>query len=161
MGIELSTGIFETTLDDGGRVGIPVKLRERYTGELVITNGILPSIKCAWVMTPQVWEIAKARFEASANILHLEEYQRMRYLFVTPAQIVEIDKVGRLLVPAAIRTYIELTKDCMVLSDTDHLEIWNTSTYQNLGKQQQENSNALDKMGRLRLFGDLAQGALS
>jgi MraZ protein len=157
---ELTTGIFETTLDDGGRAGIPAKLRDRYSGELVITNGIIPGIKCAWVMQPTVWEKMKARFESSAASLTLSEYQTLRYLFITPAQIVEIDKFGRLMVPAAIRTSTGLTKDCMVLSDVDHLEIWNTATYQNLGSQQQQkNSDSIDKMGSLRLFDNAMQGA--
>jgi MraZ protein len=151
--MELKTGTFETTLDDKGRVGIPAKLRERYCGELVITQGMVPSIS-AWLMLPAAWEEVQERFENAADSLVWAKYQNLRYQFVLPAQVVEFDKFGRVLVPQAIRTYAGLTKDCLVLSDTDHLEIWDAhSFYNHLQEQRQANQETMGEMGAMRLFG--------
>ncbi|MDR0316409.1 MAG: division/cell wall cluster transcriptional repressor MraZ [Treponema sp.] len=150
--MELRTGTFEGTLDEKGRVGVPVRLRERYSGELVITQG-MQSIS-AWIMTPQVWEQAKERLEASADTLTWEEYQDIRFQFVLPAQVVEFDKSGRIAVPAAIRTYAGLTRDCLVLSDEDHLEIWDAKSYYDyLRERRPVIQETMKKMGSLRLFG--------
>jgi MraZ protein len=157
VSIELKTGTFETTLDDKGRVGIPAKLRERYCGELIITQGMPPSLS-AWLMLPDVWEEVQKNFENAVGSLTWEKYQNLRYQFVLPAQVVEFDKFGRIMIPAAIRTYVGLNagliKDCLVLSDTDHLEIWDAhSFYNHLRERRQANQDTMGEMGAVRLFG--------
>jgi MraZ protein len=150
VAVELRTGTFESTLDDKGRAGIPVRLRNRYEGELVITQG---SQSCVWIMTPPVWEQFLKRIEDSASSLSYEEYMAFQYQHVAAAQVTEIDKSGRIPVPAAIRRYAGLSRDCLVLSIEDHLEIWDVESYHEYMREIRATTReAMQKMGPLRLF---------
>ena len=123
--MELKTGSAESTLDDKGRVSIPVRFREHYQGELVITRGME---HCAWIMTPPVWE----RFERAlrnSEMLTQEERLVLEDKHLNQAQTVELDKAGRIAVPPTIRRYANLTKDCMVIRAENRLDIWDSGVY--------------------------------
>ncbi|MDR2370253.1 MAG: division/cell wall cluster transcriptional repressor MraZ [Treponema sp.] len=150
MATELRTGTFESTLDDKGRVSIPIRLREVYSvNELVITQGRQPSV---WIMTPEVWERVSEKLKNSSDLTE-EEYSLVEYLHILPAQLVEIDKSGRIPVPQAIRKYAGLTKECLVLSAENRLEIWDSQSYYTyLNENSQVRQEAWKKMGSRKLF---------
>jgi MraZ protein len=123
---KLLTGTFESTLDDKGRVVIPAILREYYSGNLFVFRGVE---KCVWVMTPDKYYTKLRDFEkqCEANSFTSEEIEAFTYQHVTTRHQVEIDpKTGRILIPVNLKSYANLTKDCLVVSVNDHLEIWNT-----------------------------------
>ncbi|MDR1105993.1 MAG: division/cell wall cluster transcriptional repressor MraZ [Treponema sp.] len=150
MAAILGTGKFESTLDDKGRVSIPIRLREIFkVNELVITQGRQPS---AWVMTPEVWEQVSGKLRNSA-VLTEEEYSLIEYFHILPAQIVEIDKSGRIPVPQAIRRYAGLNRDCLILSAENRLEIWDSDFHNAyLNENRPVIQEAWRKMGSIRLF---------
>jgi len=121
----LQTGTFESTLDDKGRVVIPAPLRERYTGKLVITQG---KELCVWVMTSAAYEhfISTFKKESKENEWTAEEIEAFEYQHISTASTVDIDpKTGRIPISVILRSYANLTKDCLVVSIKGHLEIWN------------------------------------
>jgi MraZ protein len=146
----LQTGTFESTLDDKGRVNIPVFLRQWYGGiELVITQGMQPSV---WIMNNEVWgQVSKKLMNPKA--LTEQEAMLLQYQHILPAQTGEIDKSGRLAIPPAIRRYARLTKNSLVLSATNHLEIWDEEFfYAYLKDNQTVAQRAWEKMGSVNLF---------
>jgi MraZ protein len=153
VGLEPKTGTFESTLDDKGRVSIPVHVREWYAGtELVITQGRQP---CAWVMTSPVWKRVSEKLMNTDSITE-EEYALLEYTHILPAQTGEIDKSGRIAIPPAIRKYAKLTKNCLVLSAENRLEIWDADYhYAYLDENRATALNAWNKMGALRLFHEI------
>jgi MraZ protein len=121
----LQTGTFESTLDDKGRVVIPAPLRERYTGKLVITQG---KELCVWVMTCSAYDhfIATFKKESIENNWSSDEIEAFEYQHISTACHIDIDpKTGRIPVSPILRSYANLTKDCLVVSIKGHLEIWN------------------------------------
>jgi MraZ protein len=148
----LLTGTFESTLDEKGRIGIPARLRERYTGDLVITQG---RHSCVWIMTRPVYEQFIATLEESASALSYEEYTAFQYQHVAPAQEAEIDsKSGRIQVPQAIRSYARLSRECLVVSIDEHLEIWDADMYRaHMQEIQRMTQEAVRKLGSVRFFG--------
>ncbi|MDR0601422.1 MAG: division/cell wall cluster transcriptional repressor MraZ [Treponema sp.] len=150
MAATLETGTFESTLDDRGRVSIPIRLREIYkVREFVITQGRQPS---AWIMTPEIWEQVSGKLRNSTALTD-EEYSLIEYLHILPAQLVEIDKSGRVPVPQAIRKYAGLNRDCLVLSAENRLEIWDSNFHSAyLNENRPVIQEAWRKMGSIRLF---------
>jgi MraZ protein len=147
--MELKTGTYESTLDDKGRVSVPARLRERYPGELVITWGFQP---CAWVMTPEVWEKVSNKLMGSDAISE-DEGHLLEYQHIVQAQVVELDKAGRIAIPATTRRYARLTKDCLVISAENRLEIWDAEYfYTYLEENKPVMQEARKKMGSLKLF---------
>ncbi|MDR2133990.1 MAG: division/cell wall cluster transcriptional repressor MraZ [Treponema sp.] len=150
MGIELRTGTFPGTLDEKGRVSIPARLREWYSGELIITRGGYRP--CAQLMTPQVWERYSKKL-MNFGAVDEDEYELIQHLYIHSAQVVELDKSGRVPIPADTRKWAGLTRECLVISAENHLEIWDyEGYYAYLNENRARAQEAIKKMGAVRLF---------
>ena len=147
--MELKTGSIESTLDDKGRVNIPVRFREQYQGKLVITWGME---HCAWIMTPAVWE----RFERAlrnSEMLTQEERLVLEDKHLNQAQVVELDKAGRIAIPPTIRKYANLSKDCMVIRAENRLDIWDSAVFDAyLAEKDTAARAAMNKLGSQDIF---------
>jgi len=147
--MELNRGSAESTLDDKGRVNIPVRFREHYQGELVITRGME---KCAMIMTPAVWERFE-QAEGNSDVLNQEEREAFKNKHLNQAQVVELDKAGRVAVPSIIRNYANLTKNCMVIRDEDRLFIWDLDDFEAyLAEKDEVARTAMNKLGSQNIF---------
>jgi len=149
MSVVLNRGSAESTLDDKGRVNIPVRFREHFKGELVITRGME---HCALIMTPSVWE----RFEQAeedSNVLTQEEREAFKSKHLNQAQVVELDNAGRIAVPSIIRKYANLTRNCIVIRDEDRLFIWDSGAYETYLEEKDEIARAvMNKLGSQDIF---------
>jgi len=147
--MELKTGSAESTLDDKGRVSIPVRFREQFQGELVISFGME---HCAWIMTPAVWE----RFEqalVNSKTLTQEERLILADKHLNQAQVVELDRAGRIAIPPTVRKYANLTRDCIVIRDENRLSIWDSGTFDNyLAEKDTLARAAMNKLGSQDIF---------
>jgi MraZ protein len=142
-------GSFPSTLDEKGRISIPIKLRERYSGELVITMGLR---NCGWIMSAEVWAHLYTRLMKSGELT--EGYrQEMELRFVAPKTLVEVDKTGRIALPKVVRSQAGLIKDCLVLNLQNRLEIWDEEAYSAyLNQHQSKVLEAVENMGPMSLF---------
>ena len=149
MEFELQTGTFESTLDEKGRVVIPASLRERNQRELVITQGRSFNL---WLMTIDAFKDYRKFIEDSMPKLSFDEYDAIQRQHIVPAQVVEVDeKSGRISIPAALRSYARLSKDCTILSITGFLEIWNTDAHRtHLLENMTKSYDASKKLGPFR-----------
>ncbi len=124
--MDLVTGEFRNTLDDKGRISLPVKLRAGLsTNVLVVTQGL---DKCLWLFTPERWTALSDQIFSSTSLFH-QQARIIQRRIIAPAQEVEIDKAGRIAIPQSLREYASLNKDCVVLGITNRLEIWDADTY--------------------------------
>ena len=147
--MESKTGPAESTLDEKGRVSIPIRFRDQYQGELIINRGMDP---CIWIMTPAVWEKIKQDIRKSGEY-SAEEWMALEDSFFCQAQEVELDKIGRVAIPSVIRKYANLTKECIVISTGDRLSIWDADTYGAYLKEKDAVVRAaLNKIGRQNIF---------
>ncbi|MDR1444768.1 MAG: division/cell wall cluster transcriptional repressor MraZ [Treponema sp.] len=148
MGLEAG-GTYPSTLDDKGRVGIPIKLRENYSGGLVITLGLQT---CAWIMKFEIWEPLYRQI-TSADTLTEDERDLLEFRFIVPKMETEIDRAGRIAMPPHIRRYAELKKDCMVLNRKDRLEVWDEELLMaQLAENRPATKDVLRKLGSLGRF---------
>jgi MraZ protein len=116
---------------------------------MVITWGMKP---CAWVMKPDVWERVSEKLTGS-DLITEEERLLIEHKYINQAQVVELDKAGRISIPPTIRRYARLAKECLVISAKNRLEIWDEEFFFSFLEENQEASQAaMNKMGSLRLF---------
>jgi MraZ protein len=147
--MELKRGSAESTLDDKGRVNIPVRFREFFQGELVITRGME---HCALIMTPAVWERFE-QAEGNSDVLNHEEREVFRNKHLNQAQVVELDKAGRIAVPSIIRKYANLRRDCIVIREEDRLLIWDSGDFEAyLTEKDTVARAAMNKLGSQDIF---------
>jgi len=148
--MELKTGSAESTLDDKGRVNIPVRFREQYQGGLVITCGME---KCAWIMTSLVWERFEQNLRSSGAHINEEEWEILEYKYLYQAQMVELDKAGRIAIPPTLRKYASLTRDCVVINGKNRLSIWDSGVFEAyLAEKDSIARAAMNKLGSQDIF---------
>ena len=55
--------------------------------------------------------------------------RELQRFFFSGAAEVDVDRQGRILVPAVLTRYANLERDVVVTGANDHLEIWNPTTW--------------------------------
>jgi MraZ protein len=112
-------GQFEHTIDDKNRLTLPARFRDRFSEGIVVTPGIDP---CLWAYPRGDWQqLAETRL-ASLDPLN-QESRRIRRYFFAAAQDAELDRQGRVILPASLVGHAKLKREVVVAGVYDHLEI--------------------------------------
>lgn len=112
-------GEFQHTLDDKGRMIVPVKFREGLGTSFVVTRGL---DKCLFVYPLAEWEMLEQKLK-TLPMTRSDARSFVRFFF-SGATECELDKQGRILLPVALREYANLTRDAIVLGVSNRVEIW-------------------------------------
>ena len=112
-------GEYEHSVDAKGRVAVPAKFRAKLEAGLVITRGF---DRCLFVYPMDAWAELSTRI-ASLSIALPEARQAKRLLFGNAFEP-ELDKQGRILVPAPLREYARIGETAVVAGMNDYFEIW-------------------------------------
>jgi MraZ protein len=144
------SGEYSATLDDKGRISIPSRFRDAIPeNSLVLTKGIE---HCIWAHTLQQWEKVSAKLRNAASI-SIKKTDMVHHRFVFATYEVEIDKAGRIAVPQKLRDFAGLTRDCIVASDGNRIELWDAERYAAYEQMIDEQLvNVLEEMGPLNLY---------
>jgi MraZ protein len=119
-------GQFEHTIDEKGRLTIPSRYREELSSDtLVLTTGFEHSLI---VLTPEIFSIVSNQVR-SKPITNPTSRQFRRYFF-SHAQELEIDKTGRILLPAFLRETANLTDSAVLVGNGDYFELWSPENWQ-------------------------------
>lgn len=124
-------GEFEATMDAKGRFLLPAGLKkqlpETELGSFVINRGFE---KCLTMYPQSSWA------PIFSNISKLNDFdpkvREFRRWFLNGAIEMELDSAGRLLVPKNLMDHAGLTKDIVLVSAVNKIEIWDKEQYQSL-----------------------------
>jgi MraZ protein len=123
------TGEYRHTVDDKGRIAVPVKFRAQLDpGSMV--SGWLDD--CLAIHPKAVWDDLAAKV-AALPITDQKSRLFQRFVF-SHAVEAELDKQGRVLLPAYLRESIGLGGEAVVVGSRDHAEIWVPSTWADYGQ---------------------------
>ena len=111
-------GEYNHTIDAKGRLIVPAKFREELGEAFVMTNG---NDGCLNIYTNEAWETILGELQLRPNNRDKREIVRK---FVAQANMVELDKQGRILVPSALREHAGLEKDVVLAGVIDKIEVW-------------------------------------
>ena len=140
-------GRFEHLVDSKGRLSIPSKFREtlneRYDSRLVITT----YDSCLIAYPFAEWQILEEKV-ASMPEFKKDTKAFLRFFYSSAADCA-IDKLGRILVPQALRDYAKLEKDVVLIGALKHVEIWSKALWEQAEAQasQEEIVNTLERLG--------------
>jgi len=111
---------YQHNLDDKGRLMIPARYRDLLAGSgAYITQGF---DKCLMVMTEDYFKQVYERLEAM-NLAD-QTARLLRRLILSNAYPVEVDKVGRILVPQNLRAFLQLEGEAIVAGQGEYFEVW-------------------------------------
>jgi MraZ protein len=117
-------GTYNHTIDPKGRLSIPSKYRETLGEEFVVAKGM---DGCLFVYANDDW----AAFEEKLAQLPMsnKEARMFTRFFLAGAAQVEVDKQGRILLPAPLREFAQLEKDVVLVGVGSRVEIWNRDSW--------------------------------
>lgn len=136
MSLTALMGTYHHNIDAKGRMSFPTKLRDILGGEFYVTKSI--NQKCLTIYSKEEWEKLSAKLANapdSSGGLFIK-----RWLFAGAGELVP-DKQGRVLIPADLREFANLTKDVVVIGLDDKAEIWNKELWDS-----QQNEIDMDAM---------------
>lgn len=118
---------YNHTVDAKGRLIIPSKFREILGEEFVVSKGM---DGCLFVYANEDWEAFEQKL-TSLPLINKEARQFARFFLAGAAQV-EVDKQGRILLPANLREFAELEKDVVLVGVGSRIEIWSKGKWESL-----------------------------
>lgn len=120
---------YNHTIDAKGRLIIPSKFREVLGEEFVVSKGM---DGCLFVYANDDWDAFEQKL-TSLPLINKEARQFARFFLAGAAQV-ELDKQGRILLPAALREFAGLDKDVVLVGVGSRIEIWSKEKYEAAGE---------------------------
>ncbi len=113
-------GRYEHSLDAKGRLILPSKYRPAFE-----SGGYLSQFndRCLALWTPEDFEKQMELMEANQE--KGKDERNLARIWAAGSQEIEVDKQGRMAIPAYLRDYARLTGEVLVNGAITRLELWN------------------------------------
>ena len=135
-------GEHEHALDEKNRLTLPARLREQLGERVVVSRGL---DGCLYVYAAAEWQKLADRVGALDPLSG--EARTMQRFFFASGTDVELDKQGRIVIPANLLEKAGIGREVTVTGIYDHLEIWDRATWRQ--QQQTVEGSAEDVAERL------------
>ena len=112
-------GKFQNSIDAKSRMIVPAKFREQLGYKCVLTMGI---DRCLYIYPMAEWE----KFMNKLSALPMSDANARAFIrhFYANAVESEIDKQGRITLPADLREYANIDKELVTIGNLDKIEVW-------------------------------------
>ncbi len=118
-------GEYRYSLDNKGRLPVPVGYRTELSNGAVVTRGLDQTL---FLYPKAQWEILAAKIAAMP--FSQADTRAFARLMLAGAMEVALDKTGRIIVPEYLRRYAGLEKRVVLSGLYDRLEIWDEGAWQ-------------------------------
>ncbi len=126
-------GTHTPRLDEKGRLFLPARFRDELAEGVVITKG---QERCLYVFRRADFAArGSALADAPLTAKKVRDYSRV---FFASAFDDAPDRQGRITVPAPLRAYAGLQRDCVVIGANTRLEIWDTEAWHSYEAEQEQ-----------------------
>jgi MraZ protein len=117
-------GEFRHAVDDKGRVAIPARFREEFTGGGFVSKWV---DGCIALHPKSEWQVlADKAARLPIGDAAAREFQRFLFGAAFP---IELDRQNRLVIPALLRDYAGLESEAVVVGASSHLEVWSPARW--------------------------------
>ncbi|MBX4200857.1 division/cell wall cluster transcriptional repressor MraZ [Candidatus Parcubacteria bacterium] len=138
-------GQYKHTIDNKKRLALPAKFRGELGAKVIVTKGVE---NCLVVYTEKEWEVMSQKL-GNLSISQTEARSFTRHLLASATEV-ELDKLGRILVPDYLKEYSGLEKNVVICGLSNRLEIWNETKWENYSKNAEKGvEEIVSKLGPL------------
>jgi transcriptional regulator MraZ len=133
-------GRYEHTIDDKGRVILPAKFRPSFEHGGYLTQH---HDGCLALWTPEQFEVQMEQMHESARTGR--NRRNLARFWAQASFESEIDRQGRMVVPARLREYADLHGDVLVLGAIDRVELWDPARWdEKIGPEERRLTEGVD-----------------
>jgi MraZ protein len=141
-------GEFTHTIDDKKRISLPSKFRKEIGKKIVATYGLE---QCLFLYTLKEWEKISEEI-AKLGMMRSDTREFNRFMFGGAIEI-EIDSLGRLLLPEYLRTFADLKEKCVFIGVHSRVEMWNERRWSDYKKKAVSKADSLaEKLSQTGAF---------
>jgi MraZ protein len=138
-------GEYQHTLDPKGRVIMPSRFRDGLGESFVVTKGL---DNCLFVYPQGEWEELERKLRTLP--LTSKDARAFTRFFFSGATECELDKQGRILIPANLREYAGLDKDLIIIGVASRIEIWGKERWEDYNRDANlDHQSIVEKMAEL------------
>ncbi|UZE93046.1 MAG: division/cell wall cluster transcriptional repressor MraZ [Candidatus Nealsonbacteria bacterium] len=139
-------GEYSYIIDHKKRLSIPSKFRKSLGKKAVITRGL---DNCLVVYPINEWQKVSEKLEnLPSSKIDARGFSR---IILSGAVDVNLDKLGRILIPDYLKKYAGLKKDVVIIGLSNKIEIWDEKTWKDY--RQKTEKEIGDMAGRLEELG--------
>ncbi len=117
-------GEYRHTMDEKGRISVPVKFRASLSDGAIVTRGLDRSL---FLYPVSSWQLLAQKLAALP--LGQEESRAFTRLMFAGAMDVALDASGRLLLPEYLRQYASIQKSVVFAGLYDRIELWDATLW--------------------------------
>ena len=141
-------GEYSHTIDAKKRLAIPSKLRKELGERAVLTRGL---DTCLFLYPEKEWQkLTEKLGELPVGQASTRSFLR---LMLAGAVEVELDQLGRILVPDYLKEYAGLKQRVVITGVYNRLEIWDEEKWGNYKGDVEKNTDMIaEKLGELGLY---------
>ncbi|WP_066066503.1 division/cell wall cluster transcriptional repressor MraZ [Neobacillus soli] len=126
-------GEYHHSIDMKGRLIVPSKFRDELGDMFVITRGL---DQCLFGYPISEWELIEEKLKGLP--LTKKDARAFTRFFFSGATESELDKQGRINIPAPLLQYAKLEKECVILGVSNRIEIWSKQIWEDYFTQSEE-----------------------
>lgn len=141
-------GEYNHTLDTKKRVAVPAKLRKEFGEKTILTRGLN---NCLVLYPLLQWQ--KLTDKLGQLPVGQGDTRSFLRLMFSGAVEVELDQLGRILVPDYLKNYAGLRQRVVLVGVHDRMEIWDEEKWNNYKIEVEKNTDMIaEKLGELGLY---------
>ena len=114
------------SLDTKGRLIIPQKFRDQLGNEFILSRGL---DHCLYIYTQEEWEKFIEKLSTLPELSNANGRKLNRFFIAGSIQC-EVDKQGRVLIPASLREFASLEKEVVLAGVGKRIEVWNKNAWE-------------------------------
>ena len=116
-------GEYTHTVDEKKRFSLPSKFRKDLGSKVVVTRG---KDHCLVLYPTKTWVAISQEVQSRGHVEKDPRYERFTF---SGASEIEIDSIGRILVPEFLREFADLKNTIVLTGVHDRVEIWNSKLW--------------------------------
>ncbi len=129
-------GEFKHSIDEKGRLAVPVKFRVDFKQGVVVTKGLDKSL---FVYTKPEWK--KLAEKLAALPISQSKSRAFARLMLAGAMDVSLDKQGRIILPDYLRKYADIRKKTVLTGLYNRVEVWSEEEWEKYKQNAEANSS--------------------
>lgn len=141
-------GEYNHSIDPKKRVSLPSKFRKEIGKKLVMTRGL---DNCLFLYAVSEWKIISDKL-GTLGMGQASTRGFNRFLLSGAAEV-EVDSVGRILIPDYLAQFAELKKSVVFAGVHNRIELWNEKRWTEYKKQIEKDADQLaEQLGEIGMF---------